>query len=123
MLSVQIIVPSSGKTNLSSLPPEDARSPDQTKAAQTFFWAKSWRYSLPVNRKPLSTSGWMSAATALRSASVTVAGFGSIPSLSNVRPNVSRASVRKVNLSAGIDQMSASLVGALMPLAASVLAL
>ena len=38
MLSVQIIVPSSGKTKWSSLPPDDARSPDQTIAAQTFFW-------------------------------------------------------------------------------------
>jgi hypothetical protein len=37
MLSVQISVPSSGKMNLSSGPPDEARSPDQTNAAQTFF--------------------------------------------------------------------------------------
>ena len=34
MLSVQIIDPSSGKTNTSSGPADEARSPDQTIAAQ-----------------------------------------------------------------------------------------
>ena len=97
--------------NRSSSPPEDARSPDHTIAAQTFFCAKSWRYSLPVNRRPLSTSGCMSAATLLRSSSVTVSGSALRPSLSSPRPNVSRASVRNVTLSDGMVHRSATLVG------------
>ncbi len=42
---------------------------------------------------------------------MTFAGSGSIPSLSNARPNVSRASDRKVSLLAGIFHRSAILVG------------
>ena len=52
---------------MSSAVPDEARSPDQTIAAQAFFAAKSWRYSLPVKRRPLSTSGLMSSWTAWRS--------------------------------------------------------
>ena len=109
--------------NRSSSPPDDARSPDQTIAAQTFFWAKSWRYSLPVNRRPPVDQRLDVVGDLLRSSSVTVSGSASMPSLSSASPNVSRASVRNVSLSAGMVHRSAILVGSAMLFSASVFAL
>ena len=54
---------------------------------------------------------------------MTVAGSALMPSLSSPRPNVSRASVRKVTLSAGMFHRSATLVGSAMLFSASVFAL
>jgi hypothetical protein len=53
------------------------------------------------------------------SSSVTVCGFGSIPSLSSPSPKVSRFSVRKVRWPAGVAHRSVSDFGSAMPALAS----
>src|SRR2546427_6387894 len=111
MLSVQIIEPSVGATQTSSSAPDEARSPDQVIAAQTFLDAKSWRYSLPVNRKPFSARGLMSSWTACMSSTLVFCGSALLPSLSSPRPNVSRFSVRNVTRSGGSAQRSTSDLG------------